>query len=376
MKVMINLLSSSSGGALSYLRNLVPLIANQFTESDEHKLSLLLYASHKKELSGLDPSIECVEVTPHSNGYARVLWETITLPKIIKEKSIDVLFTPYQLAPVVSGIKNVAMIRNMEPFLFQKYRYNFQNFLRNSILRKASIKTLKRVDRVIAVSQFSASYCLNTLNIPGNTLNTIYHGRDKRFSTTPNEGDDQALASLGITREYFFTCGSMLPYRRCELIIDAFNHWAIDKNCELVIAGSSTDGRYQTYIQRLIDSSPIAHKIKWLGQVSPENMRVLYRHSKAFVTATEIEACPNIGIEALSSGCYIVSSNNDPLPEIFVDAADFYDADSTQELAAQLEHHFARSDRINNKALTRAEFFSWEACSHATFKALTNWNSH
>jgi len=376
MKVMINLLSSSSGGALSYLRNLVPLIARQFSESGEHQLFLLLHSSQKNELAELDPSIKCVEVAQQSNGYTRVLWEILTLPSIVKEKSIDVLFTPYQLAPVIQGTKTVAMIRNMEPFLFRKYRYDFKNFLRNSVLRMASIRTLKRADRVIAVSQFAAAYCLNALHISDHTLTTIYHGRDRRFSATPNANDDDALKLLGVTGEYLFTCGSMLPYRRCELIIEAFARWAIDKDCELIIAGSSTDSRYQAYIHSLIECSPIAHKIKWLGQVTPENMRVLYRRCQLFVTATEIEACPNIGIEALSSGCHIVSSDNDPLPEIFTDAADYYHAEDTEELMTQFELHFARNDRVNHKALTRAEFFSWEACSRATFKALTNWNTH
>lgn len=375
MKVMINLLSSRSGGALSYVRNLIPLLAARFAASDRHQLVLLVNAAQKPELSDIDVAVKFVEVNEQRNGYARALWEIVSLPKIIDENEIDVLFTPYQLAPNVKNAKTVVMIRNMEPFLFDKYRYDFKNYLRNKVLRRASIKTLKSADKVIAVSQFPASYCLHTLGMPNTNLSIIYHGRDKRFGAEPIDGDAEVLASLGIGKQYLFTCGSMLPYRRCEVIIRAFSHWVADRECQLVIAGSSNDQRYQALISKLIKDSPAADKIKWLGQVKIGPMRTLYRHCKLFVTATDIEACPNIGIEALSSGCYIASSDNPPLPEIFTDAADYFQADDSQTLSNLFERHFARKERLNQAALVRAESFSWETCSEQTFKVLTDWRS-
>jgi hypothetical protein len=59
---MINLLSSRSGGALSYVRNLIPLIARDFIESNEHQLVLLVDPSQKLELPALDVSTACVDV--------------------------------------------------------------------------------------------------------------------------------------------------------------------------------------------------------------------------------------------------------------------------------------------------------------------------
>jgi glycosyltransferase involved in cell wall biosynthesis len=372
MKIMINLLSSRSGGALSYIRNLIPLVAKKFSDSADHTLSLLLHATQKTELGNIAASVEYVEVEEQINGYARALWEIVHLPRIVNERKVDVLFTPYQLAPSIKTARTIVMIRNMEPFLFDKYRYDFKNYLRNIILRRASIKTLKQADRVIAVSKFPASYCLDTLRIPSSNLSIVYHGRDKQFSPEPLPTDSSTLASLGITKDYFFTCGSMLPYRRCEIIIEAFSRWVGDKECELVIAGSSNDQRYQSLIQDLIHRSPAAAKIRWLGQVKLEPMRVLYRRCKLFVTATDIEACPNIGIEALSSGCYIVSSDNAPLPEIFAEAADYFQADKIQTLVERFEWHFTRQDNLNAKALSRADNFSWESCSEQTFKILTD----
>jgi glycosyltransferase involved in cell wall biosynthesis len=374
MKVMINLLSSGSGGALSYIRNLIPLLAQEFAATKEHQLVLLLHHAQRQELPELASEVEYVAVEKQKNGYIRVLWEMYALSRIVKEKNIDVLFTPYQLTPAVKHVKTVVMIRNMEPFLFEKYRYDFKNYIRNVILRRSSIKTLKGANRVIAVSQYAASYCLQTLKIPNENLTTIYHGRDKRFSPKVDSNDKSVIKSLGITGDYIFTCGSMLPYRRCELIIEAFSRWAIDKECELVIAGASNDHGYQTLIKQLIGRSPVADKIKWLGQVKVDAMRVLYRHCKLFITTTEIEACPNIAIEALSSGCYIVSSDNEPLPEIFAEAAAYCQAGNEQELAAQIDRNFSDQARVNDTSLARAENFSWESCSQNTFKVLTDWN--
>jgi glycosyltransferase involved in cell wall biosynthesis len=379
---MINLLPSSSGGGLSYVRNLIPLLAGDFARSAEHELVLLLNDFQRRELRDLDGSVRCVEVPRQKNGYLRALWEMHALPRIVRDQNVDVLFTPYQLAPSVKRVRTVTMIRNMEPFLFDKYPYDFKNRVRNSVLRRAGRNSLKSSSRVIAVSEFAASYCREALRIPAERLRTIHHGRDKRFSPTPTGNDEHILAGLGISGDYIFTCGSMLPYRRCELIIDAFNRWQNSADCALVIAGSSTDQTYQSRIAALIARAPAGKKIQWLGQVDIEAMRALYRHSGLFVTATEIEACPNIGIEALSSGCHILSSDNPPLPEIFADAADFFRADDGPGLAALFEDHFSKHRAAgaagiapNEKALARAEHFCWETCSEHTFKALTDWSS-
>jgi glycosyltransferase involved in cell wall biosynthesis len=106
-------------------------------------------------------------------------------------------------------------------------------------------------------------------------------------------------------------------------------------------------------------------------------MKALYRQCDLCALATEIEACPNIAIEAMTAGCVIVSADKPPLPEIFQDASIFYEARNIAHLAEQMQLGL-KDDRLRDdmrsKAKKRAESFSWAKCAGETYNALTDWS--
>jgi glycosyltransferase involved in cell wall biosynthesis len=273
----------------------------------------------------------------------------------------------------VGGVKEVVMIRNMEAFLFGRYHYDLKNYFRNIILRFGSSRTLRRADRTIAVSGFAERQCTQVLKVDPSRVIRIYHGRDTRFTAEPGDQDGKMLADLGIVGGYIFTCGSILPYRRVEAIIEAFSAWTGAPDSQLVIAGSGNDRKYNNLVEELVRRSPVSSNILMVGYVSPAVMRVLYRCCSLFVTATDIEACPNMGIEALSSGCNILSSDNEPMPEIFEGAAVYFPSSDCSQLGKLLNDNFNKFGQTNEAAIERAQAFSWVKCADKTYKALTKW---
>lgn len=360
---------------MSYARNLLPLLFEKFVEAGSYKLYLLVFQKHCDEVGYIPASIQVIKIERELGGAKRALWEMVTVPRLVKQHGIDIVYTPYQLAPKLSGVKTVSMIRNMEPFLFRKYKYDAKNNLRNIVLRNRSAKTLRSSDRVIAVSEFAKNQCTSGFGIEARKIIKIYHGRDERFSPEVDVDDSAVLESFGIRSDYLFTCGSILPYRRVEYIIKAFGEWQDSNKIMLVIAGTGNDRNYANLLGRLISESPVGKQILMTGYVSPQVMRVLYRSCKLFITTTEIEACPNMGIEALSSGCHILSSDNQPMPEIFQSAASYFSTLDMGLLSKALPKALEEASGVNQKALKRAADFSWKRCADQTFEALTNWES-
>jgi glycosyltransferase involved in cell wall biosynthesis len=267
------------------------------------------------------------------------------------------------------------MIRNMEPFLFENYKYSMTTWIRNKILAALSVSCLKKANRVIAVSKFAADY-LGRLEISREKFYTIYHGSPS-FKFLADTASDK-LQAIGVNSDFILTCGSMLPYRRCEDVILAFNSClsAMPDRMMLVIAGSGTDAGYDEMIRELIAASPRPSRILTLGNVPWETMVELYRHCEICVMATEIEACPNIALEAMAAGCCIISSNRPPLPEIFDDYALYYEARDINELSQQIlrvVNNKILRDGLGDRALLRAYDFSWSMCVDKTYSVLTDW---
>ena len=166
-----------------------------------------------------------------------------------------------------------------------------------------------------------------------------------------------------------------MPYRRCEDVVAAFGRIAgMFPDLQLVIAGAWLDARYECTVRDAIERAGIADRVTAPGHVSVEAMRALYRHARVCAIASEVEACPNIAIEAIASGCPIVSSRSEPFPEILGDAARFYEARNVGALADDMRRVLeddGLSATLRELARKRADAFSWERCADKTFGALT-----
>ena len=360
--VLINCVSAGSGGALTYLINLVPKLIERL---DRENINVFLLIK-EDQFDLIDKRIEKhVIMAPNLGGYKRFLWEYFSLSSIIKSNDIDLIFTPYQIARIFSGIKNIVMFRNMEPFTFHKYKNTYKNSIRNYILKLKTINTIKNTDKVIAVSGYVRDVILENKMAGIDSIINIYHGRNKSFNAVEDMADLEILKALDIKGEYVFTCGSLFPYRKCEDIIKAFED-VKSSGAVLVVAGSSNDGNYINMLNDLILQYKMSDSVHMLGHVSLQEMIVLYRNCKLFVTSTETEACPNIAIEAMSSGCNILSSDIMPLPEMFKDAAIYYKHGDLVELAEKMRNMFTSSYGVNSEALSIIESFTWDKCADQT----------
>ncbi len=377
----MNCLSSVSGGAVSYLRNLSPLLLARFKASlGEHKLIFLAHESQWELFAGV-PDGHCHWIGgTRPTGWRRVVWECRNLDRIVNETGAEVLFTPYQIATSVSGVKQVLMLRNMEPFLFGRYRYSWNTALRNRLLARSSRQSLRCADRIIAVSAFARDYLVDELDITPDRIRSVYHGRSEALAERGDaEWDRSLLADLGVNGRFVLTCGSLLPYRRCEDVIRAFDAIArkLPDGMQLVIAGSGTDQRYGALVRETIAKASARSRILLASHVAWDKMKALYRQCDACVIATEIEACPNIAIEAMTAGCAIIANDKPPLPEMFDTASHSYRARDISHLAegmAQVIRDEQLRETLRARSLKRAEHFSWATCADETYAALTDWS--
>jgi len=381
MHVMLNGVSSQSGGAITYLNNMVPLLQLEFARSNgEHQLTLLLHETQKINIiEDRMPAIVWIS-GGRMSAVIKHLWLHRKIKKIAKELKVDVLFTPYQIGPRIDGVLQVLMFRNMEPFCFRRYRYSVKCFIRNYALYLASLYSLRKADRVIAVSGYVEQNLHRNIGNSRNTTRLIYHGRDTRFSEKKNQARSRMeLDSIGVRGQFVLTCGSILPYRRCEDVILAFakSIRELPDDTVLVIAGSGNDKAYEKKINRLISDTGIKDRIVLAGHVPKPLLFSLYHNCTVCVMATEIEACPNILIEAMSSGCVIIGSNIPPIPEISKDSILTYESRDIADLSEKIVSVFQSNDlklELRSKALRRSLDFSWQDCAAQTYAALVNWD--
>lgn len=315
--------------------------------------------------------------TDNLGGWKRNLWEKRNLPDLVRHHRFDTVFVPYQVAPGRLPARTVLMLRNMEPFCHRSYRYPLSMRLRNIALQRASEKSMRQADHVIAVSDYARSWLVDRMKIPEEQTTRIYHGRNPWFAeSVPDDVRKTILAEMSVTGPFLLTCGSLLPYRRTEDVIQAFARWQTgrDNRATLVIAGDGNDTGYRSHLEQLAAAPQLAGRVRFTGHVTAERMRVLYQAAEVVILATEIEACPNIAIEAMSAGCAILAGNSDPLPEIIGrDNARFFERRNLADLAGGMEELMTADDTaddLRQRVRDRAAGFSWDRCVADTVQLL------
>lgn len=369
MKLLVNFLQSQSGGARSYLRSMLRYI-NQWPNQEDLTVYVLIYQrqldADQIDIAQFNIKTIIVDSIPQFKPVA----EQWLVRKAIHQNGIDVLFTPYQVAVPFKGVKSISMLRNMEPFFHKQFPSTLRNRIRNVVLQFLSSYTLKKSDLAIAVSDFSKQFMINNLGITESKIVRIYHGRDLRFSPVSSTKDTPLLREVNVdSKTYIFTNGSILPYRKLEIILEAFALSLASNDHKLVIAGDSNDANYKSLIDDVINRYRLEDKVIRLGFIDIEKIMVFYRHCKLFITATEIEACPNIAIEAMSSGCPVVASDKAPLPEMFQDKAIYFNAGDVKNLADKLDAFISTSTPIDSIDYN-IDRFSWQQCANETLSSI------
>ena len=89
-RVLVNAIHAKSGGGVTYLKNLLPLLA----KDSSLEIHLLLGEKQLDVFTSLDNGVSvCLRKIPN-NFFLGLLWEQIMLPFIDQNLSIDVTFSP------------------------------------------------------------------------------------------------------------------------------------------------------------------------------------------------------------------------------------------------------------------------------------------
>jgi glycosyltransferase involved in cell wall biosynthesis len=150
-------------------------------------------------------------------------------------------------------------------------------------LRKWDLKSASNVDFFIANSHHIAE-----------KIKRIYN-RDSEVIYPPVDVDKFEVSED--KEDYYLTASRMVPYKRLDLVIEAFNEMP-DKN--LIVIGSGPEK------EKLI--SKASANIKIIGHQDTDKLKVYMQKAKAFVFAAE-EDFGIIVVEAMACGTPVIAWN-------------------------------------------------------------------
>jgi glycosyltransferase involved in cell wall biosynthesis len=228
----------------------------------------------------------------------------------------------------------------------------------------------KKSTKIITVSKFVASDLTKLQPSVKNKITTIYESSEPPVS-------QKAEAVEGVGKQFIMHVGSPFPHKNIPRLIESFEQIVeTHPKLQLVLAGKPE--YYFGQLQKQIDESPAKQNIIVTGFVSDAQLKWLYQYAICYVLPSLSEGFGLPGLEAMAHKCPLVSSNATCLPEVYGDAALYFNPLDVEDMTLKIERILSDNQLASLLKLrgeTQLKKYSWERMAEQTL-AIYNETNH
>jgi glycosyltransferase involved in cell wall biosynthesis len=174
----------------------------------------------------------------------------------------------------------------------------------------------------------------------------------------------------GVKKPFIMHVGSPFPHKNIERLIEAFGLLKKDGNpsLQLVLAGKKE--YYFEQLEKRLATNEFKQDIIIPGFISDAALKWLYENTETYVLPSLSEGFGLPGLEAMVHGVPVASSNATCLPEVYGDAAAFFNPTDQRHMAVVIDDIISNpsfANKLRTRGKRRVTCFSWEKMAKETF---------
>ncbi|HEY2595560.1 MAG TPA: glycosyltransferase family 1 protein [Chloroflexota bacterium] len=232
----------------------------------------------------------------------------------------------------------------------------------------ASGESVRKAERVIAVSQRTASDAVRLLGVDPVRMRVVPEAAAPSFSPRGDAEFESAARRLHLDqRPYALFVGTLEPRKNVPLLLEAFALVRRQLDVQLLVVGGR--GWLDEPIFAAHARSGLGDAVRFLGNLGQDDLAALYSHAGAFVLPSLYEGFGLPVLEAMACGAPVICSNAGPLPEVAGDAAVLLSPLEPAEWAEAIVSVLTDPQvaaALRQKGFERAAAFSWTRTALAT----------
>ncbi len=229
----------------------------------------------------------------------------------------------------------------------------------------ATGESVRRAERVIAVSQRTASDAVRLLGVDPARIRVVYEAAAPGFAPRPRARLHELAQRFGFDpdprRPYVLFVGTLEPRKNVPLLMEAFALVRREVDAQLLVVGAR--GWLDEPIMAAHARSGVGEAARFLGSLGEEDLALLYSHAGVFVLPSLYEGFGLPVLEAMACGAPVVCSNAGPLPEVAGDAAILLKPEDPTAWAVALRDVLTQphtADELRRRGFDRTHEFDWD----------------
>ena len=353
MRIVIDARESGSSTG----RYVDKLIEHMHPLKPEFGITVLTKSARVEFMQKIAPQFTVVE----SNFKEFTFAEQLGLLSQIRGLKADLVHFTMTQQPILYRGKAVTTVHDLTTARFTNPAKNLVVFKIKQLVYRWVIRLVaKKSKKVIVPTEYVKQDLVNYAHIKADKVEVNYEAADKiTVKPVPVGG----LKS----REFIMYLGRPLPHKNLGRLLEAYKLISeMHPDLKLVLAGRK-DKLYERYEQEIRQDN--IRNVVFPGFVSEGQLRWLYENCAAYVFPSLSEGFGLPGLEAMAHGAPVVSSQATSLPEIYGDAAIYFDPRNVDDMAAKISSVLDNkklAQELSKKGLAQAAKFSWKKMAQQT----------
>ena len=353
---------NAPGGIGTYIRNLVPALANR-----DPSVEMTLFHSRFDAPEPPEPWIR-EHPTHELRGRMRSLylrWNVVgrpPLPAPLAGADIVHVTNHAGVAPAAARQRLVVTVHDLAfdvlPGAFPpRWRVVYRLGLRAAV---------RRADAIVTPSRTTAEDLLSRTAVDPSKLHVV----PLAASLPAGKLDaDDVLARLKIRGPYVLFVGTLEPRKNLVRLVRAYRRVAAEGFPHALVLAGPLGWHHESLMRELALQGP--GEIVMTGEISADELDAVYRAADVFAYPSLYEGFGLPVLEALVRGIPTVASNTSAVPEVSGDAALGVDPRSVRSIAqaiSSLVSDVGLADRMAARARAQAQRFSWDETARLTLQ--------
>lgn len=345
----------SHTGIGRYVQNLLKYLITQ-PNFKNYRWSLLVYPELLDQIkNNLGTNFEYHQ----TNIRHYTLLEQILLPSIIYQLHPHLYHVPHFNKPILYFGKTVVTIHDLIKH-FSKGKatttknqfFYWPKYFLYLLLTRLTINH----NHLIVPTNFWRQYIIDNYHISPQKIITTNEAVDQHFLNPKNSKLD--------IKNYLLYTGTLYPHKNLQVVFEALKNFP-DLKLKIISKPSIFLDRTKNIAEKL----QLQNQVEFLGFVKDQDFFKLYQQAFAFIFPSLMEGFGLPGLEAMSMGCPVISSNASCLPEVQGDAALYFDPQNSNDLVIKIKllksDPKLRSNLIKN-GFTQVKKYDWKTTAKQT----------
>lgn len=305
------------------------------------------------------------------------LAEQVYFPRLLRQENLDLTHFTHFNVPLLAPRPFVVTVHDLILHKFPTARASTLEpasyWLKQSVYRFVIRQAVHRATSVIAVSQNTQRDILGTFNIPSAQTMVTYESWD---GLTETASIDKLIKRYDIKPPFALYFGNAYPHKNLERCIQAFDIlWRRGQPVQLVLVGR--EDYFYRRLKKFVDdrgTNRDQKKIVFTGFLPDDKLGTLLRHARLYVFPSLYEGFGIPGLEAMAKGVPVVAARASCLPEIYGQAAEYFDPNSAADMAAVIGSVLgdsAKQDALRQRGRQQIKQYSWRRMAEQTLAVYT-----